>query len=91
MRRYAPCEFLGCQTSVCLKAVSCYSVKNTPKIRQPVFNNASSYQEFAKQMLEPCQFAEIPEGQIGNLYTLVTCSYEEEDARTVLFAVEIAK
>lgn len=77
--------------TICLKAVSCYFQKSTPDIRRCRFEDGNSFQIFVKQMLEPCTFAEIPEEPVECLYTFVTCSYEAEDARTVLFAVEIAK
>lgn len=74
-----------------LKAVSCYYIQNDPVVRKTRFRNRESFQEFVKTMLKPCPFAEIPEKPIENLYTLVTCSYEIEDGRTVLFAVEVDK
>jgi len=77
--------------TIFLKAVSCYYLKNTSSLRRMQFPDEDSYQKFVKEMLAPCTFAEIPEEPVEHLYTFVTCSYEENDARTVLFAVEIAK
>ena len=73
--------------TIYLKAVSCYFQKSIPDIRRCRFKDGNSFQIFVKQMLEPCSFAEIPEEPVECLYTFVTCSYEAEDARTVLFAL----
>lgn len=72
-----------------LKAVSCYYIKNTPEVRRTRFRSKDAFETFVQKMLEPCEYAEIPEGTVKGLYTLVTCSYEVDDGRTVLFAVEI--
>lgn len=39
-------------------------------------------------MIAPCSYAETVEYPVKALYTFVTCSYEINDARTFLFAVE---
>lgn len=72
-----------------LKAVSCYYIENDPMVRKTRFRTNESYQTYVRTMLEPCQYAEIPEEPVTSLYTLVTCSYEVSDGRTVLFAVEV--
>lgn len=71
-----------------LKAVSCYYIENTPEVRRTRFRSREAFEEFVQKMLEPCEYGEIPEGTITGLYTLVTCSYEVDDGRTILFAVE---
>ena len=73
-----------------LKAVSCYYIKNDPMVRRTKFKSREVFQEFVRTMLEPCDYGEIPEEPVKNLYTFVTCSYEVDDGRTVLFAVEAA-
>ena len=40
-------------------------------------------------MISPCSYAEPVDYPVRTLYTLVTCSYEINDARTFLFAVEV--
>lgn len=77
------------ERTIKLKAVSCYYAKADAKARQTVFATDESYQSFVKESLEPCAYAEIPEEPVTALYTFVTCSYELEDARTFLYAVEI--
>lgn len=71
-----------------LKAVACYYAKSEPVVRTTRFRTDKSFQAFVQAMLEPCGFAEIPEQPVEALYTFVTCSYEVEDARTLLYAVE---
>lgn len=71
-----------------LKAVSCYYLGNDPEVRTTDFQDDQSFQDFVKAMVEPCPYGEMPEKPVKNLYALVTCSYETDDARTVLFAVE---
>lgn len=71
-----------------LKAVSCYYIKNDPEVRRTRFRSREAFQEFVQRMLSPCSYAQIPESPVKNLYTFVTCSYEVDDGRTVLFAVE---
>lgn len=79
---YTPTE------TIHLKAVSCYYIKNDPMVRKTRFKTDESFQAFVQAMLKPCEYAQIPEEPVKNLYTLVTCSYEVDDGRTVLFAVE---
>ncbi len=71
-----------------LKAVSCYYIENDPMVRKTKFHDDDSFQAFVREMLEPCEYAEIPQDPVSRLFVLVTCSYEVEDGRTVLFAVE---
>ena len=40
-------------------------------------------------MVEPCSYKEEVEYPARSIFTLVTCSYEINDARTFLFAVEV--
>ena len=71
-----------------LKAIACYYDKADVIIRRTEFQDDREFQEFVQDILEPCRFLEMPETSIDQLYTLVTCSYEKEDARTYLFAIE---
>ncbi len=79
---YTPTE------TIHLKAVSCYYIQDAPEVRRTRFHDDAEFDAFVHRMLEPCQYAQMPGKHVENLYTLVTCSYETEDARTVLFAVE---
>lgn len=79
---YTPTE------TIHLKAVSCYYIQDAPEVRRTRFRDDGEFDAFVHRMLEPCRYAQMPGKPVENLYTLVTCSYETEDARTVLFAVE---
>ena len=72
-----------------LKAVSCYYGEAKPIVRKTRFKNQEAFDEFVKEMIAPCSYAEPVEYPVKTLYTLVTCSYEINDARTFLFAVEV--
>ncbi len=72
-----------------LKAVSCYYGEAKPIVRKTRFKNQEAFDEFVKEMIAPCSYAEPVEYPVKALYTLVTCSYEINDARTFLFAVEV--
>lgn len=77
------------ERTIRLKAISCYYDKAQPIYRKTKFKSEGSYQAFLDAMLTPCAYAEIPEEPIQALYTLITCSYEVDDARTFVFAVEV--
>lgn len=71
-----------------LKAIACYYGKADADIRRMEFDSQEDYQEFAANLIEKCPYAELPDGPVNSIYTLVTCSYEVNDARTYLIAVE---
>ncbi len=77
------------QEAIYLKAISCYYIQNDPSLRQTRFRDEESFQQFVQEMINPCEYAKLPISPVKGLYTLVTCSYEVEDGRTVLFAVEV--
>ena len=58
-------------------------------LRQTRFHDDESFQQFVQEIIKPCEYAKLPASPVKRLYTLVTCSYEVEDGRTVLFAVEV--
>lgn len=72
-----------------LKAVSCYYTGSNGIVRKTKFNSQESFDEWMMERLKPCKYAEIPEVQVGSMFVLVTCSYEMNDARTLLCAVEV--
>lgn len=77
------------ERTIRLKSISCYYDKAEPIVRKTRFKTRESYEAFVKEMIKPCPWYEMPEFPIDSLYTLVTCSYEVNDARTFLFAVEV--
>lgn len=74
--------------TIYLKAVSCYYIQDDPEVRRTRFRDNEEFDIFVRKMLGPCPYVHMPGEPVKNLYTLVTCSYESEDTRTVLFAVE---
>lgn len=77
------------ERTIHLKAVSAYYDKAQPIVRKTRFKTRESYNAFVQEMLAPCSYAQIPDVDIDSLFILVTCSYEVDDARTFLFAVEV--
>ena len=65
-----------------LKAVSCYYGEAKPIVRKTRFKSQEAFDEFVKEMIAPCSYAETVEYPVKALYTFVTCSYEINDART---------
>lgn len=74
-----------------LKAVACYYGEAKPLVRKTRFKSQESFDAFVREMTEPCAFGEKAAYPARTLYTLVTCSYEINDGRTFLFAVEVDK
>ena len=72
-----------------LKSVAAYYGEAKPIVRKTRFKSQESFDAFVKEMLSPCAYAEPVQYPARTLYTLVTCSYEINDARTFLFAVEV--
>lgn len=72
-----------------LKAVSCYYSDSNGIVRKTKFNSQESFDGWVEERLAPCGFAKMPDVPVDSMFVLVTCSYEEEDARTLLFAVEV--
>lgn len=72
-----------------LKAISCYYSEPSGIVRKTRFTTQEKFDEWARERLEPCKYAEIPEFSLHNMYVLVTCSYEFNNARTLLYAVEV--
>lgn len=71
-----------------MKALSCYYIQEDPGARKTAFHDEEDFQAFVRKMIKPCPYARMPDGPVKNLYTLVTCSYQVEDGRTILLAVE---
>lgn len=72
-----------------LKAVAAYYGEARPIVRKTRFVSQESFDAFVQAMISPCKYAENVRYPARTLYTLVTCSYEINDARTFLFAVEV--
>lgn len=55
--------------------------------RRTKFSSQEMLSRYADEMTKNCKFRELPDGGMEGLYSFVTCSYEFEDARTILYAV----
>lgn len=77
------------ERTIHLKAVSCYYTGADGIVRKTRFESQEEFDQWLKKRLEPCKYAEIPEEPVQSVFTLVTCSYEMTNARTLLFAVEV--
>lgn len=72
-----------------LKAIAAYYGEAKPIVRKTKFKGQENFDAFLQEMLSPCSYAEFPQVPVQSVYTLVTCSYEINDARTFLFAVDM--
>ncbi len=72
-----------------LKAVACYYSSADGIVRKTKFSSRQSFDKWMAERLAPCSFAEVPKASVDSMFVLVTCSYETENARTLLFAVEV--
>lgn len=77
------------ERTIQLKVLSAYYDEAKAIARKTKFKDQASFDAFVNAMLQPCSFAEIPQQPIPRLYSLITCSYEINDARTFLFAAEV--
>ena len=69
--------------------MAAYYGEAKPIVRKTRFVSQESFDAFVQEMLSPCSYAQEVQYPARTLYTLVTCSYEINDARTFLFAVEV--
>jgi sortase, srtB family len=57
--------------------------------RQTLFDDEKELSVYMEEMTKQASFRELPSGDIDNLWSFITCSYEFDDARTVLYAYEV--
>lgn len=76
------------ERTIHLKALACYAASSDGIVRETRFRSQEEYDRWVLDRLEPCSFREVPDPPFPPMYVLVTCSYEFDDARTVLFAIE---
>lgn len=77
------------ERTIHLKAVSCYYTDANGIARKTQFESQKTFDAWVQDRLEPCTYAEIPGESVKSIFTFVTCSYEKQNARTLLFAVEV--
>ena len=69
--------------------MAAYYGEAQPIVRKTRFKSQESFDAFVHEMVKPCGYSQEITYPARTLYTLVTCSYEINDARTFLFAVEV--
>lgn len=57
--------------------------------RQTEFNNNEELKAYIEKMTSKNSYRQIPDKDITRLWSFITCSYEFNDARTILYAYEI--
>ncbi|GLC82416.1 class B sortase [Lacrimispora brassicae] len=57
--------------------------------RKTVFETEESFQAYVEEMTKQGRFLQKPEEPVKQLWSFVTCSYEFNDARTILYACEV--
>lgn len=57
--------------------------------RKTAFKTEDSFQAYVKEMTKGGPFLQLPEKPAEQLWSFVTCSYEFNDARTILYASEV--
>lgn len=75
--------------AVHLRVVAAQAAPSRPDRRQVDFPSREAFLDYALPVLEACEVRELPDGELSALFSLITCSYEGEDYRTYVYAVEI--
>lgn len=79
------------ERTIHLKAIACYYSSSDGIVRRTKFRDQEDFDEWLAERLKICSYAQSPEHLVSSVFTLVTCSYEMADARTLLFAIEAEK
>lgn len=59
--------------------------------RKTKFSTEESFQAYVEEMTKGCAFSQIPKEPLGQIWSFITCSYEFNDARTILYAYEVTE
>lgn len=57
--------------------------------RKTVFETEENFQAYVEEMTKGGKFQQKPEEPVKQLWSFVTCSYEFNDARTIIYAYEV--
>ena len=77
------------ERTIHLKTLGCYYSDSNGIVRKNSFKSQASFDKWVSERLAPCSFAEAPTQPFDSMFVLITCSYEKNDARTLLFAAEV--
>lgn len=72
-----------------LRLISAYYGDADPQKRRTQFDTQEAFDEYVQKVVSPCSYAQLPEAPVDTIYTLITCSYEFDNARTFLYGVEV--
>ena len=72
-----------------LRTMACLYTDSSSEKRKVKFADQMEFDAYVNEMTKRCSFREIPEGGIEQMFALVTCSYEFNDARTILYCYEV--
>lgn len=73
-----------------LRTMACLYTDASYEKRQTAFESSDKFKEYVDKMTHSCEFREIPEGmEVEKLWSFITCSYEFNDARTILYCYEV--
>ena len=72
-----------------LRTMACLYTDSSPEKRKIDFKDQLEFDAYVNEMTKRCSFREIPEGGVEQIFSFVTCSYEFNDARTILYCYEV--
>ncbi len=72
-----------------LRPMACLYTSATAEKRRVEFADQIEFDAYVDEMTKGCSFREIPNGGVAQLFSFVTCSYEFQDARTILYCYEV--
>ena len=72
-----------------LKPIAALYTDSAAIRRKTAFETEESFQAYVKEMTKGGPFLQMPEKPVEQLWSFVTCSYEFNDARTILYASEV--
>ena len=72
-----------------LKTIAALYTDSAPERRQTYFDDMDYFHNYVDRMTEKCTFREIPETGVNKIWSFITCSYEGDDTRTVLYGYEL--
>ncbi|MEY8354023.1 class B sortase [Lachnospiraceae bacterium 54-53] len=72
-----------------LRPVTALYTDSSAVRRKTAFETEESFQAYVEEMTKGGSFLQLPEEPVEQLWSFVTCSYEFDDARTILYAGEV--
>ena len=76
------------EKEICLQPIAVVCTEADGRRRISDFADRTEFQSYVAAMLEGGKYREVRSKDVTRLWSFVTCSYEFEDARTILYARE---